>query len=96
MTLLYDKDGKEYKIPHRIDVKGWMATGDYTLEAPDAEGEVDYETPLNAYIETIEDEAIAEDFKVAVVDVTLEVKKDGTFNAKTIKELDAMVEELKA
>lgn len=33
MTSVYDKDGKEYKIPYAIDVAGWLAAG-YTLENP--------------------------------------------------------------
>jgi len=32
MTIVYDKDGKEYKVPHQIDVQGWLDAG-YTLEA---------------------------------------------------------------
>lgn len=33
MTILYDKKGNEYKVPHQIDVKEWLASG-YTLEKP--------------------------------------------------------------
>jgi len=32
-TIVYDKKGKEYKVPHKIDVKDWLAAG-YTLEKP--------------------------------------------------------------
>lgn len=31
MTIVYDKDGKEYKVPHKIDVQEWLNNG-YTLE----------------------------------------------------------------
>ena len=93
MTLVYDKDGNSFKVPHKVDVKGWLEAG-YTLEANKVD-EVDLETPLNAYIDAL-DEELREDFNELVADVTLEVKKDGTFNAKTLKELDAIVEELKA
>ena len=34
MTTVYNKDGKAFKIPHKIDVKGWLQDG-YTLEAPE-------------------------------------------------------------
>jgi len=37
MTIVYDKDGKEYKVPHKIDVAEWLAAG-YTLEAPEKKG----------------------------------------------------------
>lgn len=33
---LYDKKGKGYNVPHAIDQKEWLATGDYTKEAPKA------------------------------------------------------------
>jgi len=33
MTIVYDKDGKEYKVPHKVDVQGWLDAG-YTLENP--------------------------------------------------------------
>lgn len=32
MTIVYDKDGKSYKVPYKIDVKEWLKDG-YTLEA---------------------------------------------------------------
>jgi len=34
MTVVYDKDGKEFKIPYAIDVQGWLDNG-YTLEKPE-------------------------------------------------------------
>ena len=34
MILLYNKAGKEFKIPHAIDAKEWIATGNYLLENP--------------------------------------------------------------
>ena len=33
MTLVYDKDGNEFKVPHQIDVADWLEAG-YTLEVP--------------------------------------------------------------
>jgi hypothetical protein len=33
MTILYDKNGNEYKVPHQIDVIEWLRDG-YTLEKP--------------------------------------------------------------
>jgi hypothetical protein len=38
MTLLYDKSGKEHKIPHAIDAKEWLATGKYFLDNPKGKG----------------------------------------------------------
>ncbi len=38
MTLLYDKAGKEHKIPHAVDAKEWIATGKFFLENPKAKG----------------------------------------------------------
>lgn len=38
MTL-YDKDGKEYKVPHKVDQREWLATGDYFKENPKAKKE---------------------------------------------------------
>lgn len=34
MAKLYDKNGKEYNVPHAVDVKDWLNTGDYSLEKP--------------------------------------------------------------
>ena len=34
MTLVYDKDGNEFKVPYAIDVQGWLDAG-YTLEKPE-------------------------------------------------------------
>jgi len=34
MILLYDKAGKEFKIPHAIDAKEWIATGKFFLDNP--------------------------------------------------------------
>ena len=40
MAILYDKkSGKEYKVPHAVDVKDWMATGKYTDKDPKANKE---------------------------------------------------------
>ena len=33
MTIVYDKDGKEFKVAHEIDVAEWIVAG-YTLENP--------------------------------------------------------------
>lgn len=33
MTVVYDKDGVAYNVPHLIDVKGWIDAG-YTLDNP--------------------------------------------------------------
>jgi hypothetical protein len=35
MTLVYDKDGKEFKVNHSIDLADWLEAG-YTLENPKA------------------------------------------------------------
>ncbi len=32
--LVYDKSGKEYKVPHAVDRKEWIASGDYFAENP--------------------------------------------------------------
>ena len=34
MATLYDSDGKEYNIPHAIDIKEWERQG-YTTEKPE-------------------------------------------------------------
>ena len=34
MAKLYDKNGKEFNVPHAVDVKDWLATGDYSEEKP--------------------------------------------------------------
>ena len=34
MAKLYDKNGKSFNVPHTVDVKDWIATGDYTLDKP--------------------------------------------------------------
>ncbi len=34
MTLLYNKAGKEFKVPHAVDAKEWIATGKYFLDNP--------------------------------------------------------------
>ncbi len=34
MTLLYNKAGKEFKVPHAVDAKEWIATGKFFLENP--------------------------------------------------------------
>ena len=34
MAKLYDKSGKEFNVPHAVDVKDWLATGDYSEEKP--------------------------------------------------------------
>ena len=36
---LYNKDGKEFNVPHAIDAKEWLATGDYFKELPKAKKE---------------------------------------------------------
>lgn len=33
MTIVYDKDGNAFKIPYKVDVKGWLDAG-YTLDNP--------------------------------------------------------------
>ena len=38
MATLYDKDGKEYNVPHTVDIKEWLKEG-YSLENP--KGKVD-------------------------------------------------------
>lgn len=35
MAKLYDKNGKEYNVPHQIDVEEWLKTGEYSLEKPE-------------------------------------------------------------
>ena len=35
MTTVYGKDGKSFKVPHKVDVKGWLEAG-YSLEDPKA------------------------------------------------------------
>lgn len=34
MTKLYDKNGKPYNVPHAVDVKDWISSGDYFKENP--------------------------------------------------------------
>jgi len=31
---LFDKDGKEYNVPHAIDAKEWLSTGKYFKDNP--------------------------------------------------------------
>lgn len=33
MTIVYDKDGNEFKVKHQIDVKEWLDNG-YFLDNP--------------------------------------------------------------
>lgn len=33
MTIVYDKKGNAFEVPHQVDVKGWLDAG-YTLEKP--------------------------------------------------------------
>ena len=33
---LYDKNGKEYNVPHAIDRKEWLASGDFFEKNPKA------------------------------------------------------------
>jgi hypothetical protein len=43
MTKVYDKNGKEFTVDHKIDVKGWLDAG-YTIENPKEDsGELDRE-----------------------------------------------------
>ena len=37
--FLYDKNGKGHKVPHAVDRKEWLATGDYFAENPKAKKE---------------------------------------------------------
>ena len=32
MTKLYDKNGKVFNVPHAVDVKDWLESGEYSLE----------------------------------------------------------------
>ena len=34
MTIVYDKEGKEFEVPHPIDVNGWVLAG-YSKDKPD-------------------------------------------------------------
>ena len=34
--VVYDKSGKEFKVPHAVDRKEWLATGNYFVENPKA------------------------------------------------------------
>lgn len=34
--FVYDKTGKEYKVPHSVDRKEWIASGEYFAENPKA------------------------------------------------------------
>ena len=34
MTIVYDAQGNEFKVPYAIDVQGWLDDG-YTLEKPE-------------------------------------------------------------
>ena len=34
MATLYNKNGKKYNVPHAVDVKDWINSGDYSLENP--------------------------------------------------------------
>jgi len=36
MTVLFDKSGKEFKVPHAIDAKEWISTGKYSTVNPKA------------------------------------------------------------
>ena len=40
MKLIYDKDGNEVKMPHAIDAKEWVATGEYFYEKPEEKPKV--------------------------------------------------------
>ena len=33
MTIVYNKDGVEFKVPHKVDVQGWIDAG-YFLVNP--------------------------------------------------------------
>ncbi len=34
--VIYDKKGGEINIPHRVDAKEWVASGDYFYDNPKA------------------------------------------------------------
>ena len=36
MVLYGKKDGKKYKVPHAVDAREWLATGDYTEKKPNS------------------------------------------------------------
>ena len=36
---LYNKDGKEFNVPHAIDAKEWLASGEFSKENPKAKKE---------------------------------------------------------
>lgn len=40
MTIVYDKKGNEYKVPHKIDLKEWLDNG-YFLVNPKAKKETE-------------------------------------------------------
>ena len=89
-----EKKGEEKcQVFHPVDLKGWLDAG-WNVEGD--EPELDYKTPMDAYIATIEDETLKADFINAVQDVGLELKKDGSFNAKTIAALDEIVKTIES
>ncbi len=52
--ILYDKNGKAFKIPHQIDVDEWMATGNYSIEEPKEKrtrNKKEVELDLEVYVE---------------------------------------------
>jgi hypothetical protein len=34
MAKLYDKSGKEFNVPHAVDVKEWLESGEFSLDKP--------------------------------------------------------------
>ena len=55
--------------------------------------EPDYSTPMLAFIDTL-DEDVSFLFQNRIEEIDLELKKDGTFNAKTIQKINNLVDEL--
>ena len=42
---LYNKDGKEFNVPHAVDAKEWLASGDFTKDDPKATKEAPKKAP---------------------------------------------------
>ena len=51
MATLYDKSGNKYDVPHAVDVKGWLATGNFFEEKQKGRG--------RPKVEQVEEETIS-------------------------------------
>jgi len=96
MTIVYDKDCKEYKVPHKVDVQGWVDAG-YFKSKEDLNEALKLE--LDAAADAKEKAKKEADAKAKAVRVALEEAANNLeikFDAKTTnKSLQEQIEATK-